>query len=224
MKRFWYPFLFTSILGILGGLSVSIDLEYFDIPLILLISFMGGFFVVITLNLLLLKKRLIADVDFKDKIVLTQEKISFSYGYDFRYLFPSLFMLFGLVVYAYIRISNSTNNYFSISIVYLIFLLIICAIEILKTKLYLTNNGVIFQSPLGKISASWKDLIGIMQLYRGDDVFVFQKLEYSNSIIESLYGDYISISAFERKWKEKEIGAVIKIIAPQLKFIEKDKK
>jgi hypothetical protein len=224
MRRFWYPILFTGILGIIGGLSVSIDLEYFDIPFILLVSFMGGFFVVVALNLLSIKKRLIADVDFNDEIITTQEKISLSYNYDFRYLFPSIFMLFGLMIYACVKIINSRDNYLSLSIIYLIFILVLFVIDILKTKLYISNQGVNFQSFFGKIDASWEDLIGIIQLVRGDDVFVFQKLNYSNSIIESLYGNYISISAFERKWKEKELGIVVKTLAPQLKFIEKDKK
>jgi hypothetical protein len=58
-------------------------------------------------------------------------------------------------------------------------------------------------------------------LIRGDEVLVFQKLSHSNVFVEIMFGDYISISVFDRKWKTGELGRIITSHAPRLKFIEK---
>lgn len=220
MKRFWYLFLYPWLVTLLACILISFDLRYNNIPYVIFLSIIGGLFNVVVLSVLVIKKRLIADIDLTNVNKNEQEEFFLSYSYDLRkILVPYLFILF-LAVFWYINFSKITNNYLIGFITWLTVVFSFGVIDLIKTKLQLSSHGISLYSLFGSINASWEDLIGIMQIVRGDDVLIFQKLSYSNNLIEVMYGDYIPISLFDKEWKSNALGKSIQLLAPHLIFIE----
>lgn len=85
-------------------------------------------------------------------------------------------------------------------------------------KVILSEREIKYEDLFTKFAGSWKDISDISNYYGGTDFLTFKKVRHKSPLSRTHFYHGINLSAIDRRWKNREIGKIIKQNAPYLDF------